>query len=177
MYFGTDGNASGPWSTSNLTKMCNEMVELNFYSHQFVYRSQTCDPKISTAQPWRVSFDMHDCFFPLPPHINVFLNYFFHFFCLLEHPDWETILGAMLSHLGSRCSDSSHSERYAMPLSPLSQKIQWICQLRSSTTCSLGVSLSFATPYSGWNTDDVSAPQLCSQQPNSAGWKPSEDHW
>jgi hypothetical protein len=50
IYFGTDGNASGPWSTSDLTKMCNEMVELNFYSHQFVYRSQTCDPKISTAQ-------------------------------------------------------------------------------------------------------------------------------
>ena len=92
------------------------------------------------------SFDMHDCFFPLPPHINVFLKLFFHFFCLLEHPDWETILGAMFSHLGSRCSDSSHSERYAMPFSPLSQKIQWICQLRSSTTCSLGASLSFATP-------------------------------
>lgn len=36
IYFGTDGNASGPWSTSDLTKMCNEMVELNFYSHQFV---------------------------------------------------------------------------------------------------------------------------------------------
>ena len=48
---------------------------------------------------------------------------------------------------------SSHSDRYVMPFLRLAGKTHWICQLRSSTTCSMGVSLSFFHslfgPY-GW---------------------------